>query len=113
MDIGKLDIEQCREWRRKRHAFFSNLVKEYTSFEDFMRCREEKLFMYGVQLTQEDYYIRLYIQFDYSEYEEFHIIMGEDGHLTLSNGVGFEECFANMIQDIVTEEYLIDYPEEE
>ncbi|MCM1311149.1 MAG: hypothetical protein NC301_09050, partial [Bacteroides sp.] len=57
-------------------------------------------------------YVCLYIQFDYYEYEEFHVVRGKDGRLALSTGVGFEEMCANMIGDIVTGEYLDEFPED-
>lgn len=111
MDISQLTDKECREWRRKRHSYFTEIVSNYTSFNDFIRDWDERLFLMGVQLMREEGYVRLYIQFDFYEYEEFHVVMGEDGHLRLSNGVGFEEMCANMIGDIATGEYLEDYPE--
>jgi len=63
-------------------------------------------------MTKEDGYVRLYIQFNYYGYEEFHVVMGQDGHLALSSGVGFEELCANMVGDVLTGEYLDDYPKE-
>lgn len=45
-------------------------------------------------------------------YEEYHVVMGKDGHLALSTGVEFEEICANMVGDVITSEYLDDYPEE-
>lgn len=93
------DITTC-EWRRKRHAHFSEIVKVYTSFEAFIHDWDETMALWGVELTQENGYIRLYMQLDYCGYEEFHVILGNDGHLAMSSGVGCNDFFANMIYDI-------------
>ena len=111
MDYEELDKKQLLEWRRKRHSYFTDIVKDYTSFEEFIRDWDDKLFLTGIQLTQGDGFLRLYIQFNYYAYEEYHVIIGENGHLKLSNGVGFEEICANMIKGISTDEYLDEYPE--
>ena len=112
MDYDELDKDQLLEWRRKRHSYFTDIVKDYTSFEEFIRDWDDKLFLTGIQLTQGDGFLRLYIQFNYYAYEEYHVIIGENGHLKLSNGVGFEEICANMIKDISNDEYLDEYPED-
>lgn len=101
------------EWRRKRLAHFSEIVKDYTSFEAFIRDWDETMVLWGVEMTQENGFVRLYMQLDYCGYEEFHVMMGDDGHLAISSGVGCNDYCANMISDISNEdEYLDEYPEE-
>lgn len=69
----KEDIDTT-EWRRKRYNFFAEIMKNYTSFENFMNDWHEKMCLWGVQLIQHDDkdYITLYIQIDYCSYNEFH-----------------------------------------
>lgn len=96
------------KWRRKRHAHFSKIVKDYTSFEAFIRDWDEPMALWGVELTQGNGFIRLYMQLDFCGYEEFHIILGDDGHLAISYGVGCNDFCANMIYDIDNEDKYLD-----
>ena len=102
------------EWRRKRYDHFTEIVKHYTSLDDFISEWEEKMALWGVELTkhEENNYVAIYMQLDFCSYNEFHVIMDNDGHLALSKGIGMEEICANMIMDIDFGEYLDDYPEE-
>ncbi|MCM1141955.1 MAG: hypothetical protein NC453_25575 [Muribaculum sp.] len=108
------DID-TREWQRKRFDHFSEIVKKYTSFDDFISQWDEKMALWGVELSkhEENNYVTIYVQLDYCGYNEFHVIIGKDGHLTLSKGVGMEEICANMIIDIDSGEYLDEYPEKD
>lgn len=103
------------EWRRKRYDHFTEIVKHYTSFDGFISEWEGEMALWGVELTkhEENNYVTIHVQLDYYGYNEFHVIMGNDGHLALSKGVGMEEICANMIIDIDSGEYLDEYPEEE
>lgn len=38
----------------------------------------------GIGLTDCGKYLKLYIQLDFSEYEEYYVIMGDNEHLTVS-----------------------------
>lgn len=104
-----------REWQRKRFDHFNKIVKHYTSFDEFISEREEKMALWGVQLLrhEENSYVTILVPIDNYAYNEFHVIIGKDGYLTLSKGGGMEEICANMIIDIDSGEYLDEYPEEE
>lgn len=66
---------------RKRHALFTEIVKDYSSFDDFMLDWDEKMALFGVEATQGENGITLYLLLDYTKYEYYGIGMGKDGHL--------------------------------
>lgn len=73
--------EESLALMRKRHALFTDIVKDYTSFDDFMRDWDEKMALWGVEATQGEYGITLYLLLEYIYYEYYDIGMGKDGHL--------------------------------
>lgn len=73
------------EMMRMRQAYFSAVAEEYTSFSDFIKAQDMWLAIMGVELTDCRRYLKLYIQLDFAEYEEYYVTMGEDGHLTVSD----------------------------
>ena len=87
---------------RKRHAHFTEIVKGYTSFDDFMRDWDEEMALWGVEATKGENRISLYIPMDDTEYEEYMVIMDKDGHLEISAEVWWNELFANTLTDIFT-----------
>ena len=118
MGKRKLDPEKIRERRRKylemmehalaklrkRHAGFTELVKEYTSFDDFMSDWHEKMTLFGVEVYECSDSIDIRIEIDYTDYEEYYVIMGQDGHLTMSAAVSWQFMCANTLTDIFTGE---------
>ena len=90
---------------RQRHAGFMEIVKNYTSFDDFLNDWKDLMTLFGTEVTAGSKYVGLYIQIDYTDYEDYTVIMGKDGHLTMSPEVGWQnECCANEHTNIFTGE---------
>lgn len=106
MDLVCMSDKELFEWRRKRHAHFTSIVKDYTSFDDFVKDWDEKMALWGIEVTKEENYVSLRMQFDFSDYECYHVIMGPDGHLAMSGVIWCEELCANMLVNIFTENYV-------
>ena len=95
---------------RKRHAFLSETLIGYTSLQDYASDKDEWFAVRGIELTLCEKYISLYIQLDYTEYEEYYVIPGKDGHLTISEVIMWQdECCANTYLNI----FDLSYPDEE
>ena len=73
------------EMMRKRQAYFSAVAEEYTSFADFIKAQDMWLAIMGIELTDFGQYLKLHIQLDFSEYEEYYVIMTDNGHLSVSD----------------------------
>lgn len=114
-----IDPEKRREWAkmfhemrekgllkmRQRHASFMEIVKEYTSFSDFLHDWEGLMTLFGTEVCAGSDRIDLRIQIDYTDYEEYHVIMGKDGHLTMSAAAWWQnERCANELTNIFTGE---------
>lgn len=107
MDLVDMTHNERIAMMRKRYAHFCELVKKYTSFEDFIQDMDEKLALWGIGLDESDDWLTLYIALDYSEYEEYHVIMGDDGHLTMSKGVYWQDDYCcNSLINIFTDDYI-------
>lgn len=106
MDLVNMTEQERFMWMRKRHTHFTAIVKGYTSFENLIRDWEEKMALWGVEMTNCGEYIRLHIQLDITEYEDYHVVMGAYGHLTISPAVWWEENYANTLSDIFTGHHL-------
>ena len=91
---------------RKRHAHFTDIVKDYTSFDDFMRDWDEKMALWGVEASKGENCISLYIQMDYNQYEDYTVIMGKEGHLEIDTEVWWNELCTNTVTDIFTGENI-------
>ncbi len=90
---------------RQRHAGFMEIVKDYTSFDDFLHEWEALMTLFGTEVYAGSYTIDLRIQIDYTDYEEYYVIMGKDGHLTMSAAAGWQnEVCANELTNIFTGE---------
>lgn len=90
---------------RKRHAHFTEIVKDYTSFDDFLRDWCEKMELWGVEVNESKDIISLYIKLDFTDYEEYYVIMGKDGHLAISSVAGCKELCANTLVNIFDGSY--------
>lgn len=82
-----------------RHAYFSAVAEEYASFADFMQAQDMWLAIMGIELTDCGLYLKLYIQLDFSEYEEYYVIPDGQGRLTVSDIVMWNnnECCTSYI----------------
>ena len=106
MELVDMSNKDRLLWMRNHHAHFTGIVKDYTSFMEFINDWDEKLALWGIELSNHGIYLTLYIQLDFSEYESYHVIMGSNGHLAISSCVWFEEYCANTLMNIFTEEYM-------
>ena len=98
---------------RQRHAGFMEIVKDYTSFDDFLHDWKDLMTLFGTEVSAGSKYVGLYIQIDYTDYEDYTVIMGKDGHLTMSPEVGWQnECCANETTNIFTGESVYDEDED-
>lgn len=105
-----MSYEERYKMMRKRHAFLCNIVKPYSSLEKLARDKDEWFAMLGIDTYLYEKYISLYIQLDYTEYEEYYVIPGKDGHLTISEVIMWQdECCANTYLNI----FDLSYPDEE
>ncbi len=116
--MREIDPAKIREYRRiyneireanlvnlrKRHAGFTDLVKGYSSFDEFMRDWYEKMTLFGAEVDQRSDCISIYIQLDFTDYEQYYVIMGKDGHLAMSSVVRWEDMCANTLTNVFTGE---------
>lgn len=105
MDLLGDDHISRLELMRKRRAHFIEIVKDYASMADFNRDWDEKMCMFGIELNGGDTCTSLYMQLDFTEYETYYVVIDEDGHLTVSPIVGWQnECCANSYINLLTGE---------
>lgn len=105
-DAMAAELEKRLEMMRNRQAYFSAVAEEYESFDEFIRTQKEWLEIFGIELSQDnESYLSLRIQLDYTDYETYHIINGDDGHLTVSDIIWWQDLYcANSIMNIQTGE---------
>lgn len=106
--ISAMNEEMDKRLRmtRERQAYFSAIAEEYESFEEFTNTQKMWLDIMGIDLYQENpSYLSLRIQLDYQDYETYHIIKGEDGKLTVSDVIWWQDLYcANSVLNISTGE---------
>ena len=89
----------------KRHAFLSDIVKEYTNLEGFAHEKSEFFEMMGVEVDSGEKSVSLYFQLDYNEYEQYFVVPTDDGKLAVSHVIWWQnEVCANEILNIFTGE---------
>ncbi|GEM_PF-2689995 len=90
-----VDDEQMFEKRlnmmKKRQAYFSAVAEEYSTFDSFIQSSDDWLSIMGIELRVNEKCIDLHIQLDCKEYEDYFIILAEDGMLTVSDIVGWQD----------------------
>lgn len=97
--------KESRAKMLKRHAFLSDVVKDYTSLEDFAREKSEFFENMGVEFGSGEKCVSLYFQLDYNEYEEYFVVPTADGRLVVSHVIWWQnEVCANEILNIFTGE---------
>lgn len=106
--ISAMNEEMDKRLRmmRERQAYFSAIAEEYESFEEFTNTQKMWLDIMGIDLYQENpSYLSFRIQLDYQDYETYHIIKGEDGKLTVSDVIWWQDLYcANSVLNISTGE---------
>ncbi|MDE6095277.1 MAG: hypothetical protein K2G52_03725 [Muribaculaceae bacterium] len=109
MDLTMMSTKERIEMMRKRQAYFSAVAEKYTSFTDFIRAQEMWLAIMGIELTEYEDYLQLYIQLDFTEYEYYFIIKTPDGTLTVSDIILWQdEVCCNSYFNISTGERAIE-----
>ena len=89
---------------RKRHAFFSEMVKGYTDLHTFFMENDERFAIMGMELTESDNHLQIYIQLDFTEYEYYYIDKDKEGKLVVRNTVSWDEYCACADIDIFSDE---------
>lgn len=93
MDLIDMTREERYVMMRKRHAFLCDMVKSYTSLEEFAKEKDEWFAMLGVELTLGANAVSLYMQLDYGDYETYYIIPGNDDKLTVSEVISWQDPY--------------------
>lgn len=75
--------------RRERRAYFAAIAERYASIDAFIHENGHWLDMVGIELTADGDHLTLYIQLDFTDYEQYYIVCGRNGRLTASKIVGF------------------------
>lgn len=89
------ELKKRLDMMRKRQAYFSAVAEEYESFDEFTGTQKDWLEILGIELFQDnESYLSLRIQLDYTDYETYHIINGEDGHLTVSDIIWWQDLYS-------------------
>ena len=101
------ELKNRLELMRKRQAYFSAVADEYESLDEFTNTQKEWLELLGIGLYQESpSYLSLRIQLDHTDYETYHIIYGDNGHLTVSDIIWWQDLYcANSLLNIQTGEH--------
>lgn len=92
------------DFMRKRHAFFSEMVNSYTDLHTFFIENDERFAIMGMELTESDNHLQIYIQLDFTEYEYYYIDKTDDGKLVVRNTVSWDEYCACADIDIFSVE---------
>lgn len=100
------EMEKRLKMMRERQAYFSAVAEEYESFEEFSMTQKMWLEIMGVELYQENpLYLSLRIQLDFQDYETYHIVKGDNGKLTVSDIIWWQDFYcANSVLNISTGE---------
>lgn len=98
------EMEKRLKMMRERQAYFSAVAEEYDTFEEFIKLQKMWLDIIGIELYQENpLYLSLRIQLNYTDYETYHIIKGDDGKLTVSDVIWWQDLYcANSVMNIST-----------
>lgn len=92
MDLVYMTDEERIMMMRKRHAFFSEMVKGYTDLHKFFIDNDERFAIMGMELSEDNTFLQIYIQLDFTEYEYYYVDKDEHGNLVVRNTVTWNEC---------------------
>lgn len=93
MDLIDMSNNERYDMMRKRHAFLNTLVSSYTSIDEFVRDKEHWFAMLGTDLCLCNEYAYIYMWLDYSEYEMYFVIPGNDGRITVSEVIRWQDNY--------------------
>ena len=103
MDLICMTHDERLAMMRKRHAFLSEMVGGYNSFEIFIQDCDERLAIMGIELQDCGTHLYVYMPLGFNEYEGYHIIGNASGCLAVSPAVMWQDgCCANSCIDIFT-----------
>ncbi len=105
MDLVYMTEAERFSMMRKRHAFFTKILEGYNDLHRFFLENDERFAIMGMELTESDNHLQIYIQLDFTEYEYYYIDKSEKGELIVRNYVTFDEYCAHTDIDIFTETY--------
>lgn len=100
MDLVYMTDDERIEMMRKRHAFFSKMVEGYTDLHMFFKDNDERFAIMGMELSEFDTHLQIYIQLDFTEYECYYIDKENRGKLVVRNTVSWDDCCAREEIDI-------------
>ena len=105
MDFGTLTSEKRLEMQRKRYAYFKEIANKYSSFRNFIKDNDEKFAIVGIELNGDNESASLYIQLNYTDYEQYNIIQLPSGQLTCSPVIWYQDEYCcNSLRNVVTGE---------
>ena len=109
MDLVCMTSEQRLEMQRKRYAQFKEIAEKYNSFQSFIKDNDEKFATVGIELNGGEESASIYIQLDFTEYEQYHIIQMPSGQLTCSPIIWYQDEYGcNSLRNVVTGEDVED-----
>lgn len=79
------------ELMRKRHAFLHDIVSPYNSIDKFVKDKEHWFALLGMDLGLHNGYAYIDMWLDYGEYEMYFVIPGNDGNLTVSGVILWQD----------------------
>ena len=94
MDLICMTHDERLAMMRKRHAFLSEMVGGYNSFEIFIQDCDERLAIMGIELQDCGTHLYVYMPLGFNEYEGYHIIGNASGCLAVSPAVMWQETVA-------------------
>lgn len=102
-------MEQTLELMRKRHAYFTSLIKEHDirTAKEFYDKLHEWFELFGIELSMiDEHQCNLCIELEYTDYESY-TIFDENGEAKVSSSVWWNDNYcANSDIDIFEEEKL-------
>ncbi|MCM1142145.1 MAG: hypothetical protein NC453_26545 [Muribaculum sp.] len=85
MDLVDMTKDERLSMMRQRQAYFSAIAEEFNSFTDFIKEQDLWLAIMGIQLTEFENRLELYMQLNFTEYEQYYVIKTREGKLTVSD----------------------------
>lgn len=99
---------------RKRHAFLNAMVNPFNSFAEFFNEKSEWCDILGINLVEQKDYLKITINLEDGDYETYFAMLSNDGYLTISEIVGWQDeycanSFLNIsAQNVADEAEILD-----
>ncbi len=101
--IARSFEERCA-MMRKRRAFLNSIVSQFNSFDEFTRAKSEWCSVIGISITKCVNYLEITINLVDGNYETYFAVPSNDGHLTISEIIGWQDDYcANSFLNIITQ----------